>query len=110
MAFVIMVRENKGLDSPVCLHWEKAKYFCIFDEEGNCEIYEKKSEEFFLKTLKEKNVRGAFALSLGLRAINLLNKMNITVYTGDFRTVREAIEKYVSKELSVVKIIYEPIK
>jgi len=36
--------------------------------------------------------------------------MNITVYTGDFRTVREAIEKYVSKKLSVVKIVYEPME
>ena len=58
-----------------------------------------------INLVKKRKIKGVIALSLSIRAIDLLNKSGVTVFTGKVKTVKDAIQKYLRKELYIVKLV-----
>ena len=108
LRFLIPTYKPGGLDAKIFPHWKDAPLFTevCFDEVGIREFdtFELKSDTLIIEIVKKRRIKGAVALSLSIRAIELLNKNGVTVFTGNVKTVRDAIQKYLKKELYIVKL------
>jgi predicted Fe-Mo cluster-binding NifX family protein len=91
--------EDKGMDSEISQHFGHAPFFGLYDT-GTKEL--KITENTLDHTDPDKspvdqiveavNPTTVFALGIGGRAIGLFNEKGIALKTGDYKTVKEAIE------------------
>ncbi|RLI42847.1 hypothetical protein DRO59_02880 [Candidatus Bathyarchaeota archaeon] len=109
LRFLIPTYKPGGLNAKIFPHWKDAPIFTevCFNENGIREFdtFELKSDTLIIEIVKKRKVKGAIALSLSIRAIELLNKKGVTVFTGKVKTVQDAVQKYLRKELYIVKLV-----
>ncbi len=98
MRVLIAINENNGIDSKLSEHFGHCPYFTIYETETkNLEIIENKIDHSNQdltpvdQTMKF-NPDVIFTLGIGGRAIELFNKQDIILKTGEYGTVREVIE------------------
>ncbi len=91
--------DNKGMDSEVSDHFGHAPFFGLYDvETKKLEITENKlnhtdpSKSPVDQIIEAVNPTTVFALGIGGRAIQLFNEKGICLKTGDYQTVKEAID------------------
>jgi len=63
------------------------------------------SDELIINLVKRENIKYVTALSLSTRALELLNKNNVTVLTGNVITVRDELLKFKKKESFKLKLL-----
>jgi len=109
LRFLIPTYKPGGLNAKIFPHWKDAPIFTevCFDENGIKELntFELKSDALIIEKVKKRKIKGVIALSLSIRAIELLDKNGVTVYTGNVKSVQDAIQKYLRKELQIVKVV-----
>ena len=97
-----------GLNAIIFPHWEKSPFFAkiVFDEKEikKIKFHTLKSDQSILNLVKKEDIKEVVALSLGLRAIEILNKYGVQVLTGKIKILQEVIEKYRKKKLYIVKV------
>ena len=98
MKILIPINEKNGLDSTLSEHFGHCPYFAIYETEGgSLEIVENKLDHSNLQLTPVDQIMKfkpevVFTLGIGQRAIDLFNKEKVSLKTGDFRTVGEAIK------------------
>ena len=106
---LIPTYEPCGLDARIYPHWKDASCFTLveFDKEKiyNVKAERLASDDLIINLVRREGVGYVIALSLSVRAVELLNKVGVTVLTGNVKTVREAIEHFRNKKLYVLKVI-----
>ncbi|MHA1593476.1 MAG: NifB/NifX family molybdenum-iron cluster-binding protein [Candidatus Baldrarchaeia archaeon] len=97
-----------GLDAPVSQHFGRAETFTIVDvEDGkivHVEVVDNRGMHFggggrAVQVALSVGADIVISRGLGIRALFFLKNMGITVLTGNFNTVREAISAYLRGDL-----------
>lgn len=111
---ILLPTYEPSLESKIYPHWKDSPYFTIVCFDGKNVLSSKhvphKSDELIINLVKKENVKYVIALSLSTRALELLNKNNVTVLTGNITTVRDALLKFKKKELFKLKLIKEKLE
>lgn len=106
---LIPTYEPCGLDARIYPHWRDAECFTHveFDEENiyNVKAERLASDDLIINLVKREGINYVIALSLSVRAVELLNKIGVVVLTGNIKTVREAIQNFRKRKLYILKII-----
>lgn len=87
--------ENKERESKIADHFGQAEYLGIYDSaEDDLEIKEIGHGEGCvpIHMLKKEGVDAIYAFELGIRAMNLCQKFDIKMKTGDCKVVKDLIE------------------
>jgi predicted Fe-Mo cluster-binding NifX family protein len=105
----IPVLEDKGLDSPVSLHFGSAPVFLIVDAEGgtcravpNRNLHHSHGMCQPLLSLAGENVGAIVVGGIGMGAIGRLRASNIEVYISDLPTVNATLAAFKSGSLQPV--------
>jgi len=106
---LIPTYEPCGLDARIYPHWKDASCFTLveFDEEKiyNVKVERLASDDLIINLVRREGIGYVIALSLSVRAVELLNKVGVTVLTGNAKTVREAIQHFRNKKLYILKVV-----
>jgi len=102
MKIAFPVEKNNGLDSELYGHFGSAPCFVIVDaESGVPERMANDQQEHAhgqcqpTAGLSERSVQAVICAGMGMRAIQKLNEIGISVYVaGDSRTIREALDEF----------------
>ena len=99
MKILFPLEESKGLESKIALHFGRAPWIGIWNTETQelkiipnplLELHEK-FERPVLKLI-ELGFQVVFVKGIGRKAVEVLKEKGIKIKTGDFNTVREALE------------------
>ncbi len=106
---LIPTYEPCGLDARIYPHWKDASCFTLveFDKEKiyNVKAERLASDDLIIHLVKREGIGYVIALSLSVRAVELLNKVGVTVLTGNAKTVIEAIQHFRIKKLYILKVV-----
>ncbi len=99
-----------GLKAKVYPHWKDAPFFteiCLDERKSVIEtkVLKLTSDELIISMIRKEGIKNVIALSLSTRALELLNKCGVLVFTGNVKTVSDAIEKYKKGELYLIRIV-----
>lgn len=110
LRILIPCHEPGGPSAEVYPHWE-AKIFTIaaVTDQGIDYKVIRRNEDLVVTIAKREKVNYAIAKSLSTRALELMRKIGVTVCTGDFNSVNEAVEKFIKGELHALKICKEKL-
>ncbi len=106
MRIAVPTNENKGLDSDVAYHFGRCKSFIVLDENGKIvELLDNASEHMGgtglpPELMKKHNIDVLLCQGLGPRAIELSQKLGISVYTSQAKTVKEIFGLWKSGKLN----------
>ena len=98
MKILIAINENNGINSKLSKHFGHCPYFAIYETKtDNLEFVENKidhtnQDSTPVDQIMKFNPDIVFTLGIGGRAIELFNKQNVILKTGEYMTVREVIE------------------
>jgi len=111
---ILLPTYGPSIESRIYPHWRDSPYFTIICFDGNKVLGSKhvslKSDELIINLVKRESVKYVIALSLSTRALELLNKNNVTVLTGNVTTVGDALSKFKKKELFKLRLIKEKLE
>ncbi|ACJ15743.1 iron-molybdenum cofactor-binding protein [Thermococcus onnurineus NA1] len=109
MRIVVPIKDNSGLESEVCEHFGRARYFVFIDvEDGKVkgseviEVPFKEHEPGDLPAfIKEHGGEVVLAYGMGRRAIAYFNTMGIEAITGASGRVKDLVEALLKGALKV---------
>ncbi|AFL94685.1 dinitrogenase-related iron-molybdenum cofactor protein [Thermococcus cleftensis] len=109
MRIAVPLKDERGLESEVCEHFGRARYFAFIDVEENTikgsEVVEVPFEDHgpgdLPNFIKEHGGEVVLAYGMGKRAIAYFNSLGITVVTGAYGKVRNVVEAFINQVLEV---------
>jgi predicted Fe-Mo cluster-binding NifX family protein len=109
MKICVPVLSSDGKDSQIYGHFGSAPYFAIYDSASddisivNNGVAEHEHGQCMpVNVIKNTGAEAVLCKGMGMRAANLLAGAGITAYMVDAATVKEAIEKYKTKDIAVL--------
>ena len=111
---LIPTHEPGGLDAQIYPHWKDAPVLTIVSlcdsDVTDVETVKLASDELIVNVIREKCIKYVITQSLSTRALELLNRLGVGVLLCTSKTVKEAIEKFLKKELYLVTLTKTKLK
>jgi len=109
MRIAIPAEDNRGLDSNVCPHFGRARFFVLVDVEGgklvNVDVvsmpFERHMPGDIPNFLRNKGVELVIAYGVGRRAMEFFENLGIKVITGASGRVGDVVEGYLRDKLNL---------
>lgn len=111
MRIAIPSKDSKGLESEVCEHFGRAKYFTFIDiENGNIkdvEVVEVPFDEHnpgdLPDLIREHNGELVLAYGMGRRAMAYFESLGIRVTTGGYGKIKDVVRGFIHQSLSLIR-------
>jgi predicted Fe-Mo cluster-binding NifX family protein len=109
MRIAIPSKDNKGLESEVCEHFGRAKYFTFVDIENgkikSIEVVEVPFEEHnpgdLPNFIREHNGELVLAYGMGRRAMVYFESLGTQVITGAYGKIKDVVEDFINQSLKI---------
>ena len=109
MRIAVPLKDGRGLESEVCEHFGRARYFAFIDVEENtikgAEVVEVPFEEHgpgdLPNFIKEHGGDVVLAYGMGRKAMAYFESLGIAVVTGAHGRVRDVVEAFIHQVLEV---------
>ncbi|MGQ4915258.1 MAG: NifB/NifX family molybdenum-iron cluster-binding protein [Candidatus Asgardarchaeia archaeon] len=110
---LLPTHEPGGLDVKIYPHWASAPTYTFVKIDNGVpseiSIHKLKSDDLLIKLIKKLGVKFVIAASLSIRALTLLEKIEVKVATSAPIIVKDAIDKFCKGNLRFVKVCYYKI-
>ncbi len=109
MRIVVPAVDDQGLESEVCKHFGRARYFVFVDVENgkikDFEVVKVPLEEhrpgYLPRFVKERGGDIVLAYGMGPKAVSFFNELGIEVVTGAYGRIRDVVEAFINQVLKV---------
>lgn len=109
MRIAIPAKDDKGLESYVCEHFGRARYFVFVDVQddkiGNVDVVKSQFEEHspgdLPNFIKEHGGEVVLAYGMGRKAIAYFQSLGIQVVTGACGKIKDVVEAFINQALKI---------
>ena len=109
MRIAIPAKDNNGLESEVCEHFGRARYFVFVDVQNskieNVEVVEVPFEEHspgdLPNFIKEHGGEVVLAYGMGRKAMTYFQSLGVQVVTGAYGKIRDVVENFINQALEI---------
>jgi predicted Fe-Mo cluster-binding NifX family protein len=95
MRIAMPIFENKEKESEIAEHFGHVQFLAVYDSEKNeLKMIDVKNVQGCapVESLKGHGVDAIYCFGMGMKAMEMCKQLNISLKTGQFKTVKEVIE------------------